>query len=167
MMSCSLRAWRWVLILKERVSHEIVGNAYMTKDIPAVAPNPKEGAEDVAAPPEAPPAPPPPKRASFGASPAVFAAPPKPPKVGVDDVPDVAWPPPNNAPGLLVAGVLEAPPPKTLDELVAVLPLPKRALPGVLEAAFPVLKRDGVVPLDELAAPNKGLFGVLLLLLPC
>lgn len=72
-------------------------------------------------------------------------------KLGVFDVPERA-PPPKIFPGLLV-GVLDAPPPpKMLVELVAVLA---------------VLKRLGVVPPDELGtAPNVGLLGVLLLLLP-
>lgn len=131
---------------------------------PAGVPKPKDGVEDGAEPPNAPPAPAPPKRFGFGASPVAF---PNDPKADVVDAPDVAWPPPNNPPGLLVAGVLEAPPPKTLDELIAVFPLPKSPLPGVLDAALAVPKSDGVAPLDELVAPNSGLLGVLLLLLLC
>lgn len=74
--------------------------------------------------------------------------------------------PPKRLPGLL-AGVPEAPPPKTLEDAVAVLAVPKRLVPGALEdVLLAVPKRLGVAPPDELgAAPNSGLLGVLLLLL--
>lgn len=132
----------------------------------------KDGADDVAAPLVAPPpnrpplgfaasppevAPAPPKRLPAGFA----AAPPNPPKAGVVEAPDVA-PPPKSPPGLL-AGVLEAPPPNTLVELVAVFPLPNRVLPDDAPDVFAVPNSDGVAPPDEpAAAPNSGLAGVLL-----
>lgn len=128
-------------------------------------PKPKEGAgdEDVAPPAGAPN--PPKTDAGFAASPAGLLRL-LPNRLDVD-APVVAPPPPNSPPGLL-AGVLEAPPPKMLDVLV-VAPPPNRPGPaGVFVPVLPALaasKRDGAVPPEVLlAAPNNGLFGVLLLL---
>jgi len=129
-------------------------------------PNPKDGAgdEDVA-PLAGAPNPPPKIAAGFAASPAGLLRL-LPNRLDVD-APDVAPPPPNSPPGVL-PGVFEAPPPKTLD-VPAVAPPPNRPEPaGVLVPVLPALaapKRDGAVPPDVLlAAPNNGLFGVLLLL---
>lgn len=124
---------------------------------------PNEGAEDAAGAPAAAPAFP--KRPpGLGVSPLGLPNPPNPPNPGVVDAPGVAPAAPKRPPGLL-AGVLDAPPPNTLDELVAVVPLPNRPLLGALEVALlAVPKRDGAPAPDELAgAPNNDLFGVLLL----
>lgn len=133
-------------------------------DAPPVAPAPKRPplgfaaspVEGVAAPPKRLPA-------GLDASPPVFPRPPNPANDGVEDAPVVVPPPPKRPPGLL-AGVLEAPPPKTLVEPVAVFPVPNSELPedapGVL---FAVPKSDGVVLPDEpVAAPNSGFAGALL-----
>jgi hypothetical protein len=128
----------------------------------AVVPNPNEGAEDVAAPAPLPKVPPP-NMEGFAAS-ALGLLRPLPPKADSVDPPDVAPPPPNRPPGLL-AGVLEAPPPKRFEVPVFAPPPnkvepPDEAAPGV--AALAVPNREGVEPPDVLlAAPNNGLFGVL------
>jgi hypothetical protein len=136
------------------------------KHIQIAVPKPKEGAgdEDVA-PLAGAPNPLPKTDAGFAASPAGLLRL-LPNRLDVDAL-DVAPPPPNSPPGLL-AGVFEAPPPKMLDVPV-VAPPPNRPEPaGVLVPVLPVLavpKREGAVPADVLlAAPNNGLFGVLLLL---
>src|SRR5947209_319722 len=132
------------------------------RNTPAVVPKPNEGAEDVAVPPVVPPIPAPPNGLGFGPSPLVLPEPPNVVKVDVDDAPEVAGPPLNRPPGLL-AGVFETPPPKTLDELVAVVPLPNSPPLGAPEVVVAVPKREGVALVDAGAAPNKGLLGVLLL----
>lgn len=89
-----------------------------------------------------------------------------PPKApDVVDAPEVAPPPPKSpAPGLL-AGVLDAPPPKRLELLVFAPPPnsdepPDEPAPDV--AVFAVPKSDGAEPPDVLlAAPNNGLLDVL------
>lgn len=120
-------------------------------------PSPSEGAEEVAVPLVLAPAFPNRPPAGFGVSPLGF---PNPLKLGV------AVPPKRLLAGLL-AGVVEAPPPKTLDELVAVFVVPKRPPLGAAEVVLlAVPNRLGVAPPDELvAAPNSGLLGVALLLL--
>jgi hypothetical protein len=128
-----------------------------------------EGADDVFAL-AAPPEPAPPNIEGLGASPLGLLRPLPPNNEG--DAPAVAAPPPKRPPGLLAAGVLDAPlppPPKRLD--VPVLdPPPKRPLPPVLAPEFALLlavpNMDGVDPPEVLlVAPKRGLFaGVLLLL---
>lgn len=87
-----------------------------------------------------------------------------PPNIDGVDAPDVAPPPPKSPAGLL-AGVLDAPPPKRPGApLVAPPPKsdepPDEPAPEVAEFAVP--KSDGVEPPDVLlAAPNNGLLGVL------
>lgn len=84
-------------------------------------------------------------------------------EAGCED-PDVVWFPPKSPPaGLFVAVLLDALP-KSVD-VPELEPAPKSVeLADVLEPEFAVLvappKRDGVAA--ELAAPNRGLFGVLL-----
>lgn len=63
----------------------------------------------------------------------------------------------------MLAGVLDAPPPNRFDVPVLPEPPPKILLLGVLADVPAVPKREGVVPEDELTAPNRGLLGVLLL----
>ena len=135
--------------------------------LPAGLPNAKEGAvvPPVVAP-EVPPAPAPPNSEGFAApaSPPVFPNE-KPPEAGCD-APGVACGFPNRL-GLAAAGVLE-PPPKSADP-EPVVPPPNRegAAAGVLEPEFALVfappKRLDVPGVA--APPNRGLFGVLLLLL--
>lgn len=140
--------------------------------VPAGLPKENEGAAVAGVPPvkEAglPPAAAAPKSEGFAAPP---VSPPglkeKPPDAGCD-APGVACALPK-MPGLLAAGVLDAPPNSVDPELAAPPPKREEVAPGVLEPEFAALlllappKRfePGVA-----APPNKGLFGVLLLLLP-
>lgn len=130
----------------------------------AVLPKPKVGTDDVL--PLCALLPKPPLNRLLGASPAGLLML-LPPNRLVDGAPDVAPPPPNMAPGLL-AGVFDAPPPKGFDAPVFDPP-PKMLLPPVLAGVLVAPpKRDGVAPPDVLfAPPNRGLFGVLPLLLGC
>lgn len=120
-------------------------------NVPAV-PNPKAGVEpaDVAG---AAPVDAPPNRDGFAASP-VFAAEPK-PKLGVEEPPAVA-PPPKRLPAGLLAGVLDAPPPKRFEPPALAPPPPKSAPPGVLDAGAAAPKRDGDAAPDVVPAlPNS------------
>ena len=121
--------------------------------IPAAPPNPNDGAEAGAdagaAPVEAAP-----NIDGFAASPGFAAFPPK-PKVDVVGALAVA-PPPNRPPGLLAAGVLDAPPPKRPAPPELAAPPPKSPPLGVLDPVPAVLKRDGdEVPVALLAPPNS------------
>jgi hypothetical protein len=137
----------------------------MREDVPAV-PNPNDGvgAADAAgaAPVEAPP-----NMDGFAASP-VFAAEPK-PKLGVDDAPAAA-PLPKRPPAGLLAGVLDAPPPKRPEPPAAAPPPPNSPPPGVLDAGVAAPKRDGDAAPDVVPAPPNsplaGLDAPLLALLP-
>lgn len=128
-------------------------NAHNDSYVPVAPPNPNDGveAEEAAgvAPVEAPP-----NRDGLGASPPVFAAMPNPPKLGVDDAPAVAPPAPNR---LLVAGLLDAPPPKSPEPpALAPPPPPNSPVLGVLDPVLAVPKRDGdEVPVVLLAPPNS------------
>lgn len=129
-------------------------------------PEPKVGAEGVV-PPEATPKPLP-KTGGFAAASPLGLLTLLPPNSAGAAAPDVAPPPPNSPPGLL-AGVLEAPPPKMLD-VPEVAPPPNRPEPpdelAPVFAELAVPKSEGVDPPEVLlAAPKRGLFGVLPL--PC
>jgi hypothetical protein len=94
---------------------------------------------------------------------------PKPPK-GVDDAPGVAAALPNRPPLGLLAGVLDAPPPKRLDPPVLLPAPPNRPLLlGALDVLPVAPKSEGVLEPVEAGAPKRFGFGVLLLLLllPC
>lgn len=89
----------------------------------------------------------------------VFPAP-APPKgllLGFGVSPLLGAPKPLKRPPGLLADVPGAPPPKTLDELVALLPVPKRPAPGALEVA-PDANRGGIGEL----LPNRVGLGALL-----
>jgi hypothetical protein len=133
--------------------------------VQAVVPKPKEGVGTAPVPAaEAAPNPPPNTDDGFAVSPAGLLRPLPPNSPGVD-APDVAPPPPPKRPPGLLAGVLDAPPPKRFDEPAGAPPPNRPEPPGVLAPVFPVLEVpniDGAVPPDVLlAAPNNGLFGVL------
>lgn len=99
---------------------------------------------------------------SVGFEESVFPAAPKPLKEGV--VPELAgaagvWP--KSPPGLVAAGVLEAPP-KRVDPAVPLPPAPPKSPPalGVLApvlVGFAVPKREVLLVPVVLAPPNKGL----------
>jgi hypothetical protein len=140
---------------------------------PAGLPNENDGAAVVVPPvdePEVPPTDAAPKSEGFAApplSPPVFPNE-NAPEAGCD-APDVVCALPKSG-GLLAAGVVDAAPNSEAPELAA--PLPKRggAAPGVLEPEFAlfalfVLPNKFEVP-GVAAPPNRGLFGVLLLLVP-
>jgi hypothetical protein len=138
--------------------------------VPAGLPNEKDGAAAVVPPveePELAPTEAAPKSEGFAAaplSPPVFPNM-KPPEAGCD-APDVACALPKSG-GLLAAGVVDAAPNSVAPELAA--PLPKRggAAPGVLEPEFALFAPPNRFVLPGVAAPPKrGLFGVLLLLVP-
>lgn len=137
-------------------------------NVPAGLPNANDGAVVVVPPNDAPelPVTAPPKGDGFAAPPASPPVFPNEKPLDADcNAPDVVCAFPKML-GLLASGVLDPPPNRLPPELGA--PLPKRggAAPGVLEPGFVLFappKRFDV--LGVAAPPNKGLFGVLLLLL--
>lgn len=148
---------------------QVFGSLPNVVNVPAGLPKANDGVVPVLPPVAAPklPVAPPPNNDGFAAPP---ASPPafwneKPPDAG-GCAPDVACVFPKRL-GLLAAGVLDPPPNRFPPELAA--PPPKRdgAPAGVLVPAFVLfaLPKRLDVPGVAAAPPNRGLFGVLLLLL--